>query len=291
MPHDEPHDDQEAPEASGSADESEIAAVRDFYDSILEYEWTRLDHYVLEYATVQHYLQKYLPGPPARILDVGGGPGRYAVQLAQSGYDVTLVDLVPRNVAWANDQFHAADVDGQARALIGDARRLEGLDDDSFDAALLLGPLYHLPNLDDRQSTVREARRVMRTGGMLFSMMLTRAAAIYEGINRWPEGILNSGAVQQLLDTGSTFNFERNPHDFEGVYFARPEEVIPLHESAGFSRVALAGCESMLGGRRAQIEQMAPEVRNGWIDLVLRTCEDPTILGASERMLYVGRAS
>ncbi len=278
---------QREPEHATSA---ELEAVRDFYDRIMEYEWTRLDHYVLEYATVRHYLGRYLPQPPARIIDIGGGPGRYAVLLAQQGYDVTMIDLVPHNVEWANAHFHDLGLAGNARAMVGDARTLDGLADGAFDAALLLGPLYHLPHVMDRTSAVRELRRVLRPGGVAFSMMLTRAAAIYEGINRWPEGILDSAGVQQLLATGAGFNFEQDPHDFEGVYFALTDEIAPLHETAGLERLALAGCEAMLGGRRAQIEQMSPEIRAGWIGLVLQTCEDPAILGASERMLYVGRA-
>lgn len=269
-----------------ASDAEETAAVRAFYDRIVAYEWTRLDHYVLEYATVRHYLARYLPPAPARVLDIGGGPGRYTVLLAQQGYDVTLVDLSERSVAWARDQLARAGAPGHAE--VGNARDLGAFATGSFDAALLLGPLYHLPEYDERRQAVGELRRVVRPGGSVFSMMLTRAAAIYEGLNRWPEGVLNRDGVRRLLATGSGFNFERDPHDFEGVYFARPGEVLPLHEGVGLHTRALVGCESMLGGRREQLEALAPEVQAGWIQLVLDTCEDPTILGAAERLLYVG---
>src|SRR6266568_2998760 len=81
------------------------AAVRDFYDRIVAYEWQRLDYYVLEYAAVLHYLARYLPPPPARILDIGSGPGRYSLMLAKQGYEVTLIDLSPRSIRWAKEQF------------------------------------------------------------------------------------------------------------------------------------------------------------------------------------------
>ena len=275
------------PEETGE----ESDAVRRFYDSIVEYEWTRLDHYVLEYATTRHYLQRFLPPPPARILDIGGGPGRYALLLAQQGYDVTLVDLAPRNIEWANERFRQAGAGARARAVIGDARDLSAYGDGEYDAVLLFGPLYHMPRLADRAQAVSELRRVLRAGGVAFTMSLTRAAAIYEGFNRWPEGILDREGVERLLSTGAGFNFERNPHDFEGVYFAAVDEVAPLHEAVGLRQRALVGCEAMLGGRREALERMAPDVQAGWIQLVLRTCEDPATLGASERLLYVGEAS
>ena len=279
----------DAGDVSGTGNvDGDTEAVRGFYDRIVAYEWKRLEHYVLENATVQHYFSRYLPPPPARIVDIGGGPGRYALMLAQQGYEVTLIDLSPSNVAWAREQFAQAGV--QAYAELGDARNLRQFAAGQFDAALLLGPLYHLPKYEDRHQAVSEMRRVLRLGGRAFTMMLTRAAAIYEGFNRWPEGILDREGVQQLLTAGSGFNFEKNPSDFEGVYFAHPSEVLPLHEALNLRTYALVGCEGVLGGRRAEIERMTPEVQVAWIQLVLQVCEDPSILGASERLLYVGEA-
>jgi S-adenosylmethionine-dependent methyltransferase len=272
------------------AGESETSAVRAFYDRIVTYEFGRLDNYILEYAVVQHYLTRFLPPPPATILDIGGGPGRYALLLAERGYTLTLLDLAPANVAWANQQFTQRGLN--ARAETGDARDLSRYADGTFDAALLLGPLYHLSQRADRERAVREARRVLRPGGLIFSMMLTLAAAFYEGFNRWPEGILQEAGVQQLLATGSGINFERDPHDFEGVYFARPEEVVPLHAAGqGFRPLVLAGCEGVLGGRREALAAMPPEVQAGWVRLMLQICEESSILGASERLLFVGEAA
>lgn len=269
--------------------ETEMEAVRDFYDRIVAYEWSRLDHYVLEFAVTRHYLQKYLPPPPARIVDIGAGPGRYAALLAQQGYDLTVLDLSQRSIEWAKQRM--ADAGVTAHVEIADARDLSRFAAGTFDAALMMGPLYHLPDEADRRRAVSEMRRVLRPDGLAFTMTLTRAAAIYEGFNRWPEGILDTAGVQRLLTTGSGFNFERDPHDFEGVYFALPDQIQPLHESVGLSTLALVGCEAMLGGRREAIERLPTDVRQAWINLVLQVCEDPSMLGASERLLYVGKAS
>ncbi|MGC1281353.1 MAG: hypothetical protein WA895_00355, partial [Streptosporangiaceae bacterium] len=39
----------------------------------------------LEFVRSMELLERLLPAPPARVLDVGGGPGPYAVPLAQRG--------------------------------------------------------------------------------------------------------------------------------------------------------------------------------------------------------------
>ena len=44
------------------------------------------------------YIHKYLKDKNAKILDVGAGTGRYSVQLATEGYDVTAVELVKYNL-------------------------------------------------------------------------------------------------------------------------------------------------------------------------------------------------
>src|SRR3954454_14819286 len=95
-----------------------------------------------------------LPPAPASVLDVGGGPGRYASWLAGLGYDVTLVDPVPLHV----EEAAAA---GPFTAMLGAARALE-VATGSFDVVRLMGPLYHLTERADRLLALAEARRAAR---------------------------------------------------------------------------------------------------------------------------------
>src|ERR1700677_1111920 len=87
----------------------------------------------LEFVRTHELLARFLPHPPARVLDVGGAAGIHALPLIARGYDVTLLDPVPLHV----DQARAA---GVSSALLGDARDLP-FADASTDATLLLGPL------------------------------------------------------------------------------------------------------------------------------------------------------
>jgi SAM-dependent methyltransferase len=67
------------------------ADVAKLYDTGAIEEWDRLDVRRTEFGVTCCALDEYLPPPPARILDVGSGPGRYAIHLAQRGADPTEI--------------------------------------------------------------------------------------------------------------------------------------------------------------------------------------------------------
>jgi ubiquinone/menaquinone biosynthesis C-methylase UbiE len=121
-------------------------------------------------------LQRLLPAPPARVLDVGGGPGTYAAPLARLGYQVHVVDPVPLHIEQAR-QAAAADPAAGFTAALGDARELAE-PDASQDAVLLFGPLYHLTAAADRAHALAEAHRVLAAGGRLLGVAVGRFASL-----------------------------------------------------------------------------------------------------------------
>ncbi|MGH3302720.1 MAG: class I SAM-dependent methyltransferase [Streptosporangiaceae bacterium] len=124
----------------------------------------------LEFERTQEIVLRRLPAAPAVVADIGGGPGRYARWLAGLGYRVMHRDIVPLHV----ERLRAAHAPGSPiDAAVGDARSLD-LADASVDALLLLGPLYHLTRRADRAQVLREARRVVRPGGLVFGAAISR---------------------------------------------------------------------------------------------------------------------
>jgi SAM-dependent methyltransferase len=133
----------------------------------------------IEFARTKELLERHLPAAPARVLDVGGGPGAYAGWLAASGYTVHLIDPVPLHVEQAASL--AAESESGFTTALGDARGLEE-PDASYDAVLLLGPLYHLTNRDERVRALAEARRVARPGGVVAAAAISRFASLLDGL-------------------------------------------------------------------------------------------------------------
>jgi ubiquinone/menaquinone biosynthesis C-methylase UbiE len=136
----------------------------------------------LEWLRTWEILQRSMPPTPARLLDVGGGTGVYALPLASQGHRVHLVDPVPRHVARALELSSKSDAP-LASAVVGDARALE-VPDASFDVLLLLGPLYHLTDRNDRVKALAEARRALVPGGLLVSAYISRFASACDGTRR-----------------------------------------------------------------------------------------------------------
>ncbi len=159
-------------------DGDEVAA---YYGRGLERDRLASGQGALEFARTQALLERYLPAPPAVIADVGGGPGRYAVWLAERGYRVHLIDPLPLHVDQARAAAGARPGAALASAEVGDARALR-LPDSSADAVLLFGPLYHLPDRADRLQALAEARRVCRPGGVVLVAAISRFASTLDGL-------------------------------------------------------------------------------------------------------------
>jgi SAM-dependent methyltransferase len=130
----------------------------------------------LESERTKEILRRRLPPAPATVADIGGGPGHYALWLAELGYVVHHRDLMRLHVEQLEAAGHPS-----VRTATGDARHLD-LPDASVDAVLLLGPLYHLTERQDRMQALTEARRIVRTGGPVFVAAISRWAPRLDGV-------------------------------------------------------------------------------------------------------------
>ncbi|MEW2114566.1 methyltransferase domain-containing protein [Streptomyces sp. NPDC005474] len=235
----------------------------------------------LELARTKELLRRFLPPTPARVLDVGGGTGVHAEWLVKDGYEVSLVDPVPRHVEQAS---------AVCPASLGDARDLDAADD-SYDVVQLLGPLYHLPDAGDRRKALSEARRVVKPGGLVAAAAINRYASLFEHVTY---AHLHTermhGAVSKILRTAV--------HDgdhFTLAYFHRGEELADELREAGLSDVQVFGIEGPAWSLVKAVEQQPGDGPTD--DLIAsamtaaRMAEPyPELLAASSHLLAVGRA-
>ncbi len=272
-------------------------SVRDYYAHFGEREWERLTRPTdgaVEYAVNRRLLAAHLP-PVGRVLDVGGGPGRYTIWLAQRGYTVTLADLSPNLVAIAREQIAQAGVADRVEAVVeADASDLSRWADGSFAAVLCLGPFYHLPDPADRARAASELARVLQPGGVAAVALMPRLSFLRRTLALADERphLLDSQFISRLLDQGVFHN--DIPGRLTAGYGVNPSEVAPFFAQFGLESLVLASSEGISVGIAESLADMgstAPELYERALDLIVQTASDPGILAMASHLLYIGRKS
>lgn len=232
----------------------------------------------LEYLRTLELLDRFVPAG-ADVLDVGGGTGVYAAPLAAAGHRVRLVDPMPGHVEAAT----AAGID----AVGGDARSLDEADA-SYDVVLLLGPLYHLVERGDRVLALREARRVLRPGGLVLAAAISRHASLLSGmVDHVLDDPVFLAIVEQDLTDGQHRNpdVRGNPAYFTTAFFHLPDELEGELAEAGFDDASLHAIEGpgwLVEGGAVPVDQLLVAAR------LAET--EPALLSASAHILAVGRS-
>jgi SAM-dependent methyltransferase len=240
---------------------------------------------LLELARTQELILRHLPKPPGTVLDVGGAAGVYSAWLGSLGYETHLIDPVPRHVEQARGTSDAI-----RSAQIGDARQLPA-NDESVDAVLLMGPLYHLTERGERLMALRESWRVLRARGVLFAAGISRFASLLDsvvrGFNDDPRFV---PILEQDLIDGQHRNPTGDPNFFTTAFFHRPEELREEVVEAGYSVIELIGIEGPAW--------LTPDFEARWTDPIrreqllalTRKVEHEVVLsGLSPHLLIVGR--
>jgi ubiquinone/menaquinone biosynthesis C-methylase UbiE len=243
----------------------------------------------LEFHRTKEILTRVLPAAPARIVDVGGAAGAYSLWLADRGYDVHLVDATPRLVEEARRRNEQA-AKRIASLTVADARSLpQG--DGTAAAVLVLGPLYHLTAASDRLTALREAFRVLASGGTVVAAAISRCASALDGLARKLTRDPRFVEIRNrdLADGQHRNDTERRDY-FTTAYFHRPEDLRAELEAAGFADSSVLGVEGpawLLADFDDRWDDGA--LRDDLLDVAGRLEAEPSIIGASAHLLGVGR--
>jgi SAM-dependent methyltransferase len=261
-------------------------ALHDYYEQGAERDRLSRPAGVLELERTKEILLRHLPAPPAVVADVGGGPGRYSLWLAERGHRVEHRDMVPLHVQ--QFQEDAAGLPG-VTSREADARSLD-LADDSMDAVLLLGPIYHLHRRGDRLRALEEAKRVVRPGGPVFVAAISRWAPRMDGelrlklyerfgwLRELTVGVERTGSLPPLY-----------PGSFTG-YCHRPQQLRAELRAAGLEVVDLVGVEGPAFLLDDLAERMDdPQGRAVVLDAARALERVPELLGIGPHLLATAR--
>jgi SAM-dependent methyltransferase len=243
----------------------------------------------LEFIRMSEIIHRYLPAQPAVVADVGGGPGTYALPLAAEGYAVHLLDPVANHIASALQRSGVAER-GLASGVVGHALALPW-DDETVDACLFFGPMYHLTAPDERSEALAEARRVLRPGGLLLATAISRFASTFSGLAR---GLLAEPGFGPIVETdvrtGQHRNPERRPDWFTTAFYHLPDLFAEEIRAARFELggiIAVDGPGGYLSNLGWWLED--PDRRETLLTTIRRVESEPSLLGASPQLLAVAR--
>jgi SAM-dependent methyltransferase len=254
-----------------------------YYASGQEAERLESPYFRWEKVRTLDLLDRFLPPAPARVLDVGGAAGAYAFPLAERGYEVDLVDPVPLHIEQAKQR--AAMSQRVPRSFqVGDARAIP-CEDGAADAVLFFGPLYHLTDSNQRLKAICEARRVLRAGGVLLAVAISRFASALDGIAR---GLIRDAdfvrIVEQDLNTGQHRNETRNLDYFTTAFFHHPDELKMELMAGGFPNPRLCAIEGPLW---TVPESATAEQQEGLMATMRALENEVTLIGASAHIMGI----
>jgi len=274
---------------SGKGDWS--SRIRAYYRTTNE--WGRLTqdaYHRLELETTLWVLKRFLPRR-GWILDAGGGPGRYTLELARRGYHVSLLDFTPEALNQARRHLGHGRIAGKVREYLeGTIVDLHTLGSGSFDGVVCLGgPLNHVLTARQRRTAVRELARVAKAGAPIVISVIGRLNPLEDGLVRHPDGVLSdSGHHRRILRTGD-YDGHRG---FAPCHFFTPEELERLLRGAGLQVVELAGLEGIAAHHPRELNRLVRSHPRGWevwIRFHQETCRIPAVVATSEHFIAVTR--
>ena len=273
------------------ADRQVDRIVKDWYAHNATVEWRRLQqdaYHQIEFIITMHFLKKYLP-KRGTILDAGGGPGRYSIELAKQDYSIVLQDLVPQMLETAKKKMKRAGVLRKIRQFAqGSIEDLSAFPDASFDAVLCLGaPLNHLLNPQQRQKAAEELVRVAKKNAPIFVSVISRIGLLKSILVDFPHEMRYAKHHWEVGD----YVPGMQGAGFTAAHWFLPEELRELFEKQGVNVLEMAGLEGLSSHQRKQTNRLYKDQKKWrmWTKILLDTCTHPSVVGSAEHFLLIGK--
>lgn len=266
--------------------------VKNYYKKRTEIEWKRLDRYRMEFEITKKILRKNIPLTAKKICDIGGGPGKYSFYLAKLGYEITLVDLVNENIAYAKKLQKKEGIELN-NFITANAVNLKMISDNEFDIVLLMGPIYHLTSKNSRSKAFAEALRILKKDGIIFTSFISKYERLRFLAESNPKYILKHNQnISNFMKTGAmsgSLEHIDGKKSFTAGYFIDPLDIEKNMKKQGIETTSLYGLEPMVGRMPSdKINFVDDDVWEHWVNLNYKLSKNTDLLGSSDHLLHVG---
>lgn len=225
------------------------------------------------------------------ILDLGGGAGKYAIELSKRGFRVTLADLSEQLLEQAQDYIKENNIPALQSVDVVNAINLSCYARGSFDVVILFGPLYHLLEQRERERCVSEVARVIKPKGIIlvnFIPYLSGAVGVVTRALNSPEQV-NEENLSKVFETGKFCN--KVLQGFQEGYYPTSAEMEQLFGKYNFRKILLRSVRSFGYGKEEKIYELLERDKvlfDKIMELIDRTATDPAIIETCGHAVYVG---
>lgn len=253
-------------------------SVIDFYNNYDEEGRLMRKSRMPEYLTTMKYIEKYL-SHGARIIEIGAGTGRYSLALAEMGYDVTAVELVPHNIDIMKKKVKAYH---NVKIYEGNACNMSAFQSETYDIVLLLGPMYHLFNDEDKHKALSEAIRLAKQNGVIFASYCNNDTSVYKFFyKKVALKYLEKGLIKEEYHTVSSSD--------EIFELYRKSDIDKLMEFYNVTRLHFVGVDMLSYIFDDKFDDLSEREFEEYMKFLSALCEREDCVGMSIHMLDVFR--
>ncbi|MDE5965035.1 MAG: class I SAM-dependent methyltransferase, partial [Eubacterium sp.] len=162
----------------------------------------------------------------------------------------------------------------------GNACDLSFLDDNSFDIVLLLGPMYHLFDENEKHKAISEAIRLSKTGGVVFVSYCNNDTCIYKFFGR-------RTMIKQMKKGFVTSDFRARPKNVFELY--RKPDIDNLMKNYNVERLHFVGVDMLSYVFDDRFDKLNDREFKLYIEFLESICEREDLVGFSIHMLDIFR--
>ena len=272
-------------------DNKETRLTKKIYAEGVEREWRRLvkdPFHRLEFETTLRFLQKYIP-KNGLVLDAGGGPGRYSIELAKTGHNVVLLDLVSANLDFAKKQIEKAKVNERVREIVeGSITDLSRFADNFLEAVICLGgALSHVYPEKERQKAISELVRVAKKNAPIFVSIMGKLGTITR-FHQWVNEVKDTEHFKRFYSKGDDYQWHGGK---AYAHFFELNELKSLFDNK-VNFLESVGLEGLASPSQKQINRMAKKESKAWKnwqDMHYELCTNPAVVESSLHFMVIAK--
>lgn len=240
------------------------------------------NHGQVEYLTTMKYIHDAIgDSRKKKILEVGAGTGRYSIALAKEGHQVDALEYTFHNLEIMNSKIVGI---SNITTHHGTALDLSRFEDEAFDITLVLGPMYHMYNDEDKKKVLEEAIRVTKKEGYIFVAYCMNEATMIQFT-------FKAGKIWELVENHMlTDDFHCISEEKDLFEMVRLEEIDAINANfINIKRVKIVAADGATNYMRDCVDAMDDATFEMWMKYHLSICERMDLIGATNHSLDILR--